>query len=57
MNKNGQAKTIRTKSGTRIVHVAIPMPTFNKIKKIAKAEDRSINWKISTVIQQAFADV
>ncbi len=52
--KKRQPKTNGTK--TRVVHVAIPIPTFNKIRKIAKAEDRSINWKLNTVIQQAFAD-
>lgn len=54
-NKNGQSKTSKAK--TRVVHVAIRMPTFNKIKKIAKAEDRSVNWKINAAIEQVFADV
>jgi hypothetical protein len=55
--KNGQSKT--TKSGkpkTRIVHVAIPLPIFHKIKKDAEAAGRSVNWKLSTLIVSAYAD-
>jgi len=51
--KNGQSKTIRTKPATRTVHVAIPLPTFNLIRKMAAADDRSINYKIGALIEQA----
>jgi hypothetical protein len=54
MNKTRQAKTNGTKAATRIVHIAIPLPTLNRIRKIAAAEDRSINYKISTAVQEAF---
>jgi hypothetical protein len=52
-----QSKTNkRGKSPTRIVHVAIPLPIFHKVKKAAQAEDRSINWKLSSLIVSAYAD-
>lgn len=49
--KNGQSKTNHAK--TRVVHVAIPIPTFNRIRKMAEADDRSINYKIVNLIEYA----
>ena len=49
--KKRQSKTNGTK--TRVVHVAIPLPTFNRIRKMAEADDRSINYKIVGLIESA----
>lgn len=50
-SKNGQSKTAR--NGTRTLHVAVPVSLLDKIKKLAKAERRSINSKTGMLIEQA----
>lgn len=47
--KKRQPKTNGTK--TRVVHVAIRMPTFNRIRKLAVSQDRTINYKIGALIE------
>lgn len=53
MNKNGQPKTNSAKPKTRVVHISIPISLFNRIRKTAAAEKRSINSKIGLLIEEA----
>ena len=47
--KNGQAKT----NGTRTIHVAVPSPLLNKLKRLAKEQKRSINFKAGELLEKA----
>jgi hypothetical protein len=54
MHKKNQTKT-RTSNiqATRIVHVAIPMPVFERIIRMAHDAERSINWMVRNLIEDA----
>ena len=43
-DKNGQS---------RILHLAVPLPLLNKIKKLARKDDRSLNGKSLLLLKKA----
>ena len=54
MHKKYQTKTKASNTqATRVVHVAIPMPVFERIVRMAHDARRSINWMARDLIEDA----